>query len=193
MMKITESDEEMHLTLDDYARAGAQRMLQAALDAEVEAYLEVHKNARDEGGRALVVRNGNARSRKVTCGAGTLDVQMKRINYKRVDDNGKRERFTSAILPPDRRRSPKVSEVLPVLYLRGLSTGDFRPALGELLGEDASGLSSTNIARLTESWTKEYEQFRFQSLKEKSATTSMCGRMASTSTFVSRTTAFAHW
>ncbi|HJN75636.1 MAG TPA: IS256 family transposase, partial [Myxococcota bacterium] len=85
----------------------------------------------------------------------------------RTDEDGNRARFSSAILPPYMRRSPKVTEVLPVLYLRGLSTGDFKPALSELLGDDAAGLSSTNIARLTQVWTEEYAQFRFRSLKDR--------------------------
>jgi len=90
-------------------------------------------------GHAQVVRNGRGRPRKVTVGAGTLKVAA-----PRVDDRREGERFTSQILPPYMRRSPKVEEALPLLYLRGLSTGDFRPALKGLLGEDASGLSPAN-------------------------------------------------
>ena len=89
------------------------------------------RNERDDG-HALVVRNGRARARKVTMGSGTVEVDAPRVNDKRVED-GERQRFTSGILPPYMRRSPKVSEVLPVLYLRGLSTNDFRPALKDLL------------------------------------------------------------
>ena len=85
----------------------------------------------------------------MTCGAGTWPVRAPRVNDKRVDADGSRERFTSRILPPYMRRSPQVSEVLPLLYLRGLSTGDFREALPALLGEDAAGLSPTTISRLT--------------------------------------------
>ena len=165
MLKIADPNGEMTLTLDEIAREGARRMLVVALEAEVEAYLERHRGDRDENGRALVVRNGKARPCKVTCGAGTLEVQAPRVNDRRVDENGERQRFSSAILPSYMRRSPKVSEVLPILYLRGLSTGDFKPALGSLLGEEAAGLSSTNIARLTETWSEEYKQFRFRSLK----------------------------
>jgi len=79
-------------------------------------------------GHALVVRNGRARPRKVTLGAGTIEIQAPRVNDRRRDARGERQRFTSSILPPYMRRSPKVAEVLPILYLRGLSTGDFRPA-----------------------------------------------------------------
>lgn len=125
-------------TLDELAREGARRMLQAALEAEVADYLERHRGERDEAGRALVVRNGKARPRKVTMGAGTVEVVAPRVNDRRVDAEGERQRFTSKILPPYMRRSPKVAEVLPLLYLRGLSTGDFKEALPALLGEDAA-------------------------------------------------------
>lgn len=153
-------------TLDAVARVGAQAMLHQALAAEVAAYLEQHQ-ARDERGHALVVRNGTARARKLTCGAGTLTVEAPRVNDRRVDAQGERQRFTSRILPPYMRRSPKVAELLPVLYLRGLSTGDFREALPILLGEDAAGLSATNIARLTRVWEAEYQRFQQRALADR--------------------------
>jgi transposase-like protein len=135
--------------LDEIAREGARRMLMAALETEVAAYLEAHRDERDADGHALVVRNGKGRTRKVTVGSGTIPVSAPRVNDRRTEQAGERRRFTSRILPPYMRRSPKVAEVLPVLYLRGLSTGDFRDALAALLGADAAGLSATNIARLT--------------------------------------------
>lgn len=147
-------------TLDGVAREGARRMLLTALEEEVAQYIAAHGEARDEGGRRLVVRNGRAQVRSVTCGAGTMEVRAPRVNDRRFDDQGERQRFTSRILPPYMRRSPKVAEVLPLLYLRGLSTGDFREALPVLLGDDAAGLSATNIARLTASWDEEYQAFR---------------------------------
>ena len=115
-------------TLDELARTGARQMLMTALAVEVAQYVDAHQEARDEDGRRLVVRNGRAQARKVTCGAGTWAVSAPRVNDKRVDVAGQRQRFTSRILPPYMRRSPKVAEVLPILYLRGLSTGDFREA-----------------------------------------------------------------
>jgi putative transposase len=154
-------------TLDEIAREGARRMLVKALEAEVEEYVERHGEARDEKGHALVVRNGLARSRKVTTGAGTMEVRAPRVNDRRVNEAGERERFSSQILPPYMRRSPKVAEVLPILYLRGLSTGDFREALPVLLGKDASGLSPTTITRLTAEWEKEYEEFRKEDLSDR--------------------------
>lgn len=153
--------------LDELAREGARRMLVKALEVEVASYIEAHEQERDEQGLALVVRNGKARSRKVTLGVGTIEVRAPRVNDQRMDEQGGRLRFTSEILPPYMRRSPKVAEVLPILYLRGLSTGDFRPALEGLLGKDAAGLSATNIARLTGEWDEEYQLFRKGSLAEK--------------------------
>ena len=156
---------EGRLWLDELAREGARRMIAAALRAEADEYVACFEEELDGDGRRLVVRNGWARERKVTVGSGTVPVRAPRVNDKRVDDEGKRRRFSSRILPAYARRSPKVSEVLPVLYLHGLSTGDFRPALRDLLGEDASGLSSSSIQRLTESWQDEHEAFRKRQLR----------------------------
>src|ERR1017187_187864 len=152
------------LPLDEIARVGARRMLMAALATEAADYVERHRDERDSEGRALVVHNGRAKARKLTLGAGTVELKVPRVNDRRRDEQGQRQRFTSRILPPYMRRSPKVAEVLPILYLRGLSTGDFRPALEGLLGEDAAGLSPTNIARLTACWEKEYASFRERDL-----------------------------
>jgi putative transposase len=152
-------DNEGRVTLDDLAREGARRMIAAALDVEVEQYVASFTGELDEDGRRLVVRNGRGKERRVTVGSGTLPVRAPRVNDKRVDEAGHRRRFSSRILPRYARRSPKVTDVLPVLYLRGLSTGDFRPALGELLGEDASGLSASSIQRLTEAWREEHRAF----------------------------------
>ena len=169
MLKIVENRDEWKageelLLLDEIAREGARRMLIEALKAEVDDYVERHRGERDEQGHALVVRNGRAPTRKVTLGAGTVELRAPRVNDRRRDKDSHRQRFTSHILPPYMRRSPKVAEVLPILYLRGLSTGDFRPALEALLGEDAAGLSPTTITRLTAGWEKEYIDFRRRDL-----------------------------
>lgn len=169
MLKVVEKRDEREagkefLVLDEIAREGARRMLIEALTVEVDDYVERHRGERDEHGHALVVRNGRAQARKLTLGAGTVEVSAPRVDDRRRNERGQRQRFTSQILPPYMRRSPKVSEVLPILYLRGLSTGDFRPALQALLGEDAAGLSATNIARLTAGWDKEYTDFRQRDL-----------------------------
>jgi putative transposase len=158
-----EAGEELS-SLDEIAREGARRMLIEALKAEADDYVEHHRGERDQRGHALVVRNGRAPTRKLMLGAGTVELQAPRVNDRRRDQHGQRQRFTSQILPPYMRRSPKVAEVLPILYLRGLSTGDFRPALEALLGEDAAGLSPTTITRLTAGWEKEYTDFRRRDL-----------------------------
>jgi len=158
---LPESSEESALTLDDLAREGARRMIASALRAEADEYVARFAEELDEDGHRLVVRNGRARERKVTVGSGTVPVRAPRVNDKRIDEEtGERQRFSSEILPAYARRSPKVSEVLPILYLRGLSTGDFRPALEDLLGEDAAGLSPSTISRLCKEWETHRERFR---------------------------------
>jgi putative transposase len=157
---------EVAVTLDELAREGARRMIAAALRAEADEYVERFADERDQDGKRLVVRNGRARERRVTVGSGTVALRAPRVNDKRIDEQtGERQKFSSKILPAYARRSPKVNDVLPVLYLRGLSTGDFRPALEQLLGEDAAGLSSTSISRLCKDWEGEHERFRTRSLR----------------------------
>ena len=159
-------DDEVAVSLDDLAREGARRMIAAALEAEVADYVESFVEERGEDGKRLVVRNGRARERRVTVGSGTVAIRAPRVNDKRVEEEtGKCKRFSSKILPRYARRSPKVNDVLPVLYLRGLSTGDFRPALEQLLGEDAAGLSSSAITRLCKQWEAEHERFKARSLR----------------------------
>jgi len=171
MLKIIAAadQEEAPLTLDidELARQGALRMLITALEWEVGEYVDRHSKHLDEAGHRQVVRNGTARARKVTLGCGTLEVSAPRVNDKRLDESGTRQRFSSRILPPYMRRSPKVAEVLPVLYLRGLSTGDFQEALPILLGKEASGLSPSAICRLTNAWSTEYEALRKRHLSSK--------------------------
>jgi transposase-like protein len=152
--------------LDELACEGARRMILAALDVEVEEYRQQHREARDNRGHALVVRNGHAQPRGLTVGAGTVTIRAPRVNDQRRVE-GVRQRFTSQILPPYLRRSPQVSAVLPLLYLHGLSTGDFREALSVLLGEDAAGLSSAAITRLTATWRTEYDQWRDRALADR--------------------------
>jgi transposase-like protein len=150
--------------LDDVVREGARRMLAAALEAEVDAYLAELAHERDESGRRLVVRNGYAQPREVMTAAGAVEVTAPRVNDKRTDpETGERKRFRSVILPPWCRKSPKVAEVLPLLYLHGLSTGDFVPALESFLGS-AAGLSAASISRLTAQWTDDYHAWRGRDL-----------------------------
>ena len=149
-------------SLDDLAREGARRMIAAALELEVEEYIEQLRHLRDENGHALVVRNGKAEPRTVNLGAGPVDLQAPRINDRRPD-----HRFTSKILPPYMRRSPRLDDALPVLYLRGLSTGDFEEAIPALLGTDAAGFSPSTITRLTRVWQEEHEGWCKRPLTDK--------------------------
>jgi transposase-like protein len=145
--------------IDELVREGARRMLAEALQAEVDAYIAQFVGERDERGRRLVVRNGTHQPREVLTSAGAVEVVAPRVNDRRVDpDTGERQRFSSAILPPWCRRTPKITEVLPLLYLHGLSTGDFVPALGQFLGSSA-GLSAPVITKLTETWKAEQQAF----------------------------------
>ncbi|WP_425839333.1 IS256 family transposase [Streptomyces fractus] len=145
--------------IDEIVREGARRMLAAALEAEVDAYIAELADERDERGRRLVVRNGHHQPRNVTTAAGTVEVKAPRVNDKRIDEEtGERKRFSSAILPPWARKSPKISEVLPLLYLHGLSSGDFVPALEQFLGSSA-GLSPATVTRLTAQWQADHKTF----------------------------------
>src|SRR4249920_1413462 len=150
--------------IDEIVREGARRMLAEALQAEVAAYIDQFAGLRDEDGRRLVVRNGTAEPRTVVTSAGAVEVTAPRVNDRRTDpETGQRMRFSSAILPPWARKTPQVSEVLPLLYLHGLSSGDFVPALGQFLGSSA-GLSAAVITRLTETWRAEQRAFAARDL-----------------------------
>jgi transposase-like protein len=150
--------------LDELVREGARRMLAAALEAEVAAYVDAHVGEIDEHGRRLVVRNGHHQPRQITTAAGVLEVVAPRVNDKRVDEaTGERRRFSSAILAPWCRKSPKVAELLPLLYLHGLSSQDFAPALEQFLGTSA-GLSAAVITRLTVQWQDEAKTFAARDL-----------------------------
>lgn len=153
---------EVTQSLDELAREGARRMIHTALELEVEQYIAQLRHLRDENGYALVVRNGKARPRTVSLGAGCIEVQAPRVNDQRPD-----HRFTSQILPPYMRRSPQLNEALPVLYLCGLSTGDFEEAIPALLGTAAAGFSASTITRLLNVWQEEYEGWRKRSLTGK--------------------------
>jgi putative transposase len=157
---------ELESTLDELVAEGARRMLATALEAEVDAYVSLLAAERDEEGMRLVVRNGHAVSRSLVTGAGPIEVRAPRVNDRRVDEvSGQRCRFRSSILPPWARKSPKVAEVLPLMYLHGMSSGDFVPALEEFFGS-AAGLSASVITRLTTEWQTERDQFAHRSLKD---------------------------
>lgn len=150
--------------MDGIVREGARRMLAAALEAEVNQYIVELAGERDEAGRRLVVRNGHHRERTVTTAAGPIAVKAPRVNDKRVDgETGERKRFSSKILAPWCRKSPKISEVLPLLYLHGLSSGDFVPAMEQFLGS-AAGLSPATVTRLTKQWSDDHAAFQDRDL-----------------------------
>jgi transposase-like protein len=152
--------------IDELVRQGAQRMLAEAVQAEVDAYLARFSEELDEHGHRLVVRNGYHQPREVTTTAGPVEVTMPRVNDKRVDpDTGEQLRFSSAILPPWARKTPKITEVLPLLYLHGLSSGDFVPALGQFLGS-TKGLSASVVTKLTETWQAEQHAFAARDLSD---------------------------
>ena len=175
MLKVVQSDQVGQLgaadvpsgsLLDEIAREGARRMLAAALKAEADAYLDRFVDELDEEGHRLVVRNGHAEPRTVMCAAGAVEVHAPRVNDKRIDEaSGERMRFASAILPAWCRRSPKITEVLPLLYLHGLSGGDFVPALEQFLGSSA-GLSASTVTKLTEQWREEQKAFCHRDLSQ---------------------------
>jgi len=153
--------------LTEVVRLGAQRMLTAALEAEVETYIEGLQHIRDEKGHRLVVRNGHLPEREITTGIGPLEVRQPRVSDRRVDEDGERLRFTSKILPPYLRRTKSIDELIPWLYLKGVSTGGFSDALTSILGPDAPGLSATSVVRLKQVWEKEFEEWNKRSLANK--------------------------
>jgi putative transposase len=158
---------ELASSLDAIVAEGARRMLAAALEAEVDAYVWNVAGEVDEHGHRLVVRNGHAEARSLVTGAGPLEVRAPRVNDRRIDEvTGERRRFASSILPPWARKSPKVAEVLPLIYLHGMSSGDFVPALEDFFGS-AAGLSASVITRLTTDWQRERDQFAHRSLKDR--------------------------
>ncbi len=160
------ADAEQSTTLDELVAEGARRMLAAALEAEVDAYVTALSDERDEEGHRLVVRNGHAVARSLATGAGPIEVRAPRVDDRRVDEvTGEKLRFRSSILPPWARKSPKVAEVLPLMYLHGMSSGDFVPALEEFFGS-AAGLSASVVTRLTTDWQKDRDQFSHRSLRD---------------------------
>jgi putative transposase len=153
---------ESESALDRLIREGARQMLQTALDHEVAEYIERMKGRRTEDGLREIVRNGHSPERDIISGAGPL-----RIKQPRVRDRKMKTHFSSRILPPFMRRVPSVDALIPVLYLKGISTGDFSEALEAILGPNAAGLSATNIVRLKEGWKTEYETWVARDLSTK--------------------------
>jgi len=141
-------------------------MLQAALEAEIGEHLEKFKELVDDEGKRLVVRNGSMPERTLLTGAGPIPIKRPRVDDRALDAVGK-ERFTSRILPRFMRRTPSIDTLVPVLYLKGISTDDFPEALEAILGPGVQGLSATTVVRLKEVWTQEYEEWSKRDLSEK--------------------------
>jgi putative transposase len=153
-------DVESKSALDEILRQGAQRMLQAAVEAEVADYVERHAGLSDaQTGRRLVVRNGHQPRRSIQSSIGQIEVTKPRVLDRRPD-----RRFASSILPRYMRRTPALEGLIPLLYLKGISTNDFPEALAAILGEDAAGLSPGTISRLKDVWHAEYEQWMARDL-----------------------------
>jgi len=158
----------LHDSLTPILREGAQKLLTQAIEAEVAAYIERHADLRDAAGHRLVVRNGHKEEREIQTGIGPIPIQQPRVNDKRTDEHGQRVRFTSEILPPYLRKTRSLEELIPWLYLKGISTGDFSEALTALLGPEAPGLSASTVVRLKQVWQDEYESWSKRSLEGKS-------------------------
>ena len=159
--------EEPRSVLDQIVKDGAQDMLARALECEVQEFLERHSKIVDGDERRQIVRNGYMPERKVVTGAGTLKVRQPRVRDRRNVIADEKIRFTSSVLPPYLRRSKAIDDLIPWLYLRGISTGDFSEALQALVGPRAKGLSATVVTRLLADWQGQYESWNRRSLKGK--------------------------
>ena len=151
--------------LTDILRQGAQRMLAQAIDAEVAEWIETHREVRDAAGRRQVVRNGRLPKRDILTGLGPLEVEQPRVLDRRPKDEA--EPFSSKVLPPYLRKTKRLEELIPWLYLKGISTGDFSEALTALVGPQAKGLSASTVVRLKSIWEEEFQEWNQRSLEGK--------------------------
>lgn len=170
MNKITTPTQEKAMpetmgVLESIIREGARKMLQAALELEIAEHLARFASLVDENGKRLVVRNGCQPERTILTGAGPIPVKRPRVDDRALETTG--ERFTSKILPKFMRRAASIDTLVPVLYLKGISTDDFPTALEAILGPQAKGLSATTVVRLKEIWTDEYEEWSKRDLSGK--------------------------
>jgi putative transposase len=156
--------------LEQLLQEGARKLLQAAIENEVMEYIQCHKDRRDGNGQRLVVRNGHLPEREIVSGMGAIKVRQPRVRHRDQD------RFSSAILPRFMRRTPSVDALIPALYLKGISTGDFSDALAAILGAGASGLSATNIVRLKVGWESDYKVWSQRDLRRETLRLLVGGR-----------------
>jgi len=171
MEQCTIQDEHLSISsrdvLTEILRHGAQEMLAKAIENEVAEYVEAHTHLHDAQSHRLVTRNGYLPARTIRTGVGPVEIQQPRVNDKRSGEDGRRMRFSSTILPPYLRRTRSIDELIPWLYLKGVSTGDFTDALKALLGPETPGLSATNIVRLKVCWQQEWAAWSNRSLEGK--------------------------
>ena len=149
--------------LTDLLRTGAQQLIANAVEAELLELLGQYADSKDEQGRQVIVRNGYLPAREIQTGIGSVKVQVPKVR----DRSGSGVRFHSSLLPPYLRRTKSMEELLPWLYLKGLSTGDFQEALAALLGKDAKGLSAGTISRLKDGWRADLAKWQQQKLDKK--------------------------
>ena len=152
--------------LTEVLRNGARALLSQAVEAEVAALLNRHADQLTDDGRQRLVRHGHLPEREIVTGIGPVAVRCPRVR-DRVSDGSERIRFSSAILPPYARRSKSLEVLIPILYLKGVSTGDFEEALLALLGKDAGGLSASTIGRLKDAWSDEHARWSKRDLSAK--------------------------
>jgi Transposase, Mutator family len=178
--------------LTEVLRDGARALLTQAVEAEVSEFLAASADLKTDDGCRRVVRHGHLPERQILTGVGPVAVRQPRVRDREAGaDDSARIRFTPAILPPYARRSKSLDTLIPVLYLKGVSSGDFAPALAALLGKDAPGLSAATIARLKDVWIDEHKQWSERDLSARA--TSMSGPTASTFRRVWRTRRNASW
>jgi putative transposase len=158
----SETTESFSDALSDLIRRGARQIIAQAVEAELEDFLAQYRDCRDEQGRQVVVRNGYLPERTITTGVGEVEIQVPKVR----DRSGSGIKFTSALLPPYLKRVRRVEELLPWLYLKGVSSGDFSEALSSLLGEAPKGLSPATIGRLKAKWSEEHQTWQQRSLRQ---------------------------
>jgi len=154
--------------LTEVLRQGARKLLIHALEAEVENFIKTYDHIRDDAGNREVVRNGYGPERTIQTGIGDIEIRAPKVaDRRKTTTEQTKVRFTSSILPPYLRRTKSIEELLPWLYLKGISTGDFGEALAALLGKNAPGLSASTISRLKDAWSEDLKQWEQRSLKGK--------------------------
>lgn len=152
------------MLLDDILQEGARKLLQAAIEEEIDKHLEKYKSLRDAEGKQLITRNGHMPEREIQTGVGPVSVRRPRVDDRALPED---ERFSSIILPPYIRRAPTIDALIPLLYLKGVSTNDFPTALSAILGPEAKGLSSSTVVRLKSIWEEDYKKWSNRSLEKK--------------------------